>query len=107
MIDQQHVRCFDGVDEQRGRPTVQVGGGVREPPVFGREADDVDLALVVEDVAAQAALGHEGHETRGIAGPLEHGALGQMARREETADEIDLGRRQRGPGGEIGAQALE
>src|SRR6185503_2952290 len=97
----------DRVDEQRGGRSAQVWARVREPPVFGREADDVDLALLVEDVAAQTADGHEDHETGGVAGALEDLALHQVARGEETTDELDLGRRQRGPRREVGAQALE
>jgi hypothetical protein len=40
-----------------------------------RSGQEPRSILVVEDVAAQAAFGDEGHEARGLAGPLEDGAL--------------------------------
>ncbi len=65
-------------------------GGVPEPPVLGRELDDVLFAFVADDVAAQASADYEGGVRGHLAGALKELTRLQGSGKEERFHELEL-----------------
>ena len=89
-VNQQQVGVLNRGVEILGRRARVQADRVGEPPLLGRELDDVLLALPVDDEAAQAAARDERRMARRLARALQKVSRGQRLWHEHRPHEREL-----------------
>lgn len=103
-IDQQQLRMLDGVDEIRRRCAGAQAHSVRQPPGLRCELDYVFLASSVNDVATQAARGHECEVSSHVARSLQELTNGEVPEKNGGSDDLEVLIGERSPRLEVFAQ---